>query len=88
MVAVLWDEGETALTIQQKASTVSHVWLPVPSHPSAKNAPGRFEVAAPPRFGLTCLRLKGVGCEGNRQLLAAVNRAGEEWGRHRLWLLC
>jgi hypothetical protein len=36
----------------------------------------RFELAAPPRFGLVCLRLKGVGNEGNRALLAAVNRAG------------
>lgn len=36
----------------------------------------RFELAAPPRFGLVCLRLKGVGDGGNRALLAAVNRAG------------
>lgn len=36
----------------------------------------RFELVAPPRFGLVCLRLKGVGSEGNRALLAAVNSAG------------
>jgi hypothetical protein len=32
---------------------------------------------APPRFGLACLRLKGVGCDGNKALLAAVNNAGQ-----------
>lgn len=37
----------------------------------------RFELAAPPRFGLVCLRLRGVGNDGNRALLAAVNHAGE-----------
>lgn len=39
-------------------------------------ADSRFELVAPPRFGLTCLRLKGVGCDGNKALLAAVNSAG------------
>lgn len=38
----------------------------------------RFELAAPPRFGLVCLRLKGVGSNGNRELLAAVNSAGRD----------
>jgi hypothetical protein len=39
--------------------------------------PCRFELVAPPRFGLACLRLKGVGCDGNKALLAAVNNAGQ-----------
>jgi hypothetical protein len=36
----------------------------------------RFELVAPPRFGLVCLRLRGADNEGNKELLAAVNSAG------------
>jgi tyrosine decarboxylase len=39
-------------------------------------ADARFELAAPSRFALTCLRLKGVGNEGNKALLQAVNDTG------------
>lgn len=37
----------------------------------------RFDLVAPPRFGLVCLRLKGADNEGNKALLAAVNNAGK-----------
>lgn len=36
----------------------------------------RFDLVAPSRFGLVCLRLKGADNEGNKALLAAVNNAG------------
>ncbi len=36
----------------------------------------RFEVVAPPRFGLTCFRLRDVGPEGNKQLVELVNGTG------------
>lgn len=39
-------------------------------------ADDRFDLVAPPRFGLVCLRLKGADNEGNKALLAAVNNAG------------
>jgi glutamate/tyrosine decarboxylase-like PLP-dependent enzyme len=38
---------------------------------------GRFEIAAPQRFGLVCFRLAGVPRELNVQLLEAVNATGE-----------
>lgn len=35
-----------------------------------------LELAAPPRFGLTCFRLARGDCAANRALLAAINAAG------------
>lgn len=40
-------------------------------------ADGRFEIPVPPRFGLTCFRLKGADNATNRQLMEAVNARGE-----------
>jgi glutamate/tyrosine decarboxylase-like PLP-dependent enzyme len=40
-------------------------------------ADGRFEVVVPPRFGLTCFRLKGADDALNKQLMEAVNAEGE-----------
>lgn len=37
----------------------------------------RFEVAAPPRFGLTCFRLKGADNDTNKQLVQRINADGE-----------
>ena len=37
----------------------------------------RFEVAAPPRFGLVCFRLSGASREANIALLDAINRKGD-----------
>jgi glutamate/tyrosine decarboxylase-like PLP-dependent enzyme len=37
----------------------------------------RFELVTPPRFGLTCFRLKGADNAANKQLLEAVNADGE-----------
>lgn len=39
-------------------------------------ADGRFEIPVPPRFGLTCFRLKGADNATNRQLMEAVNAQG------------
>jgi glutamate/tyrosine decarboxylase-like PLP-dependent enzyme len=36
----------------------------------------RFEVVFPPRFGLTCFRLKGADNAKNKQLMEAVNAQG------------
>lgn len=41
------------------------------------SADDRFEVAAPPRFGLTCFRLKGVSNDVNKQLVERINQEGE-----------
>lgn len=62
--------------------TVNDASLRLPSglvcqHCTVSIATHRFELVAPPRFGLVCLRLKGVGNDGNRALLAAINNAGE-----------
>jgi glutamate/tyrosine decarboxylase-like PLP-dependent enzyme len=43
---------------------------------AAVAADGRFEIAAPPRFGLTCFRLRDLGREGNLALLEKVNSSG------------
>ncbi|KAF6264901.1 aromatic-aminoacid decarboxylase [Scenedesmus sp. NREL 46B-D3] len=39
-------------------------------------ADARFELAAPPRFGLTCFRLSGGDNAAHKQLLEAVNAVG------------
>jgi glutamate/tyrosine decarboxylase-like PLP-dependent enzyme len=39
-------------------------------------ADSRFEVVTPPRFGLTCFRLKGADNAANKRLLEAVNADG------------
>jgi len=44
---------------------------------AAVAADARFEIAAPPRFGLTCFRLKGVGGDGNLALLERINSSGK-----------
>ena len=47
---------------------------------AAVAADHRFEIAAPPRFGLTCFRLKGVGRDGNLALLERINSSGRRGG--------
>eukprot|EP00877_Chromochloris_zofingiensis_P002321 jgi/Chrzof1/1208/Cz01g44220.t1 len=44
---------------------------------TAVTADERFELAAPPRFGLVCFRLKGVDNAVNKALLEAVNESGD-----------
>lgn len=39
----------------------------------------RFELATPPRFGLTCFRLKNETNAANKQLVDLVNSTGESW---------
>lgn len=39
-------------------------------------ADDRFELAAPPRFGLTCFRLAGGNNEANKRLVETVNATG------------
>lgn len=46
----------------------------------------RFEVATPPRFGLTCFRLRGVDNAANKQLLDNINAVGGSLLEVWLWL--
>lgn len=60
---------------------------------TAVTADERFELAAPPRFGLVCFRLKGVDNAVNKALLEAVNESGEwllMWHQPdiAMWLTC
>ncbi|KAK2077774.1 hypothetical protein QBZ16_004622 [Prototheca wickerhamii] len=51
----------------------------------------RFELAAPPRFGLVCFRLRGASDEESRAFLERINRSGKAFlvhtvvgGRHTI----
>ena len=51
----------------------------------------RFELVAPPRFGLVCFRLRGASDEESRAFLERINRTGKAFlvhtvvgGRHTI----
>jgi aromatic-L-amino-acid/L-tryptophan decarboxylase len=47
-----------------------------------------LELAAPPRFGLTCFRLAHGDCTANKALLAAINAAGALAHGQHCWCTC